>query len=303
MVAGPTASGKTGLALALAGALGGEIVNCDSLQCYRGLDIGSAKPTAAERGAIPHHLFDILEPTETLTAGEYARRARPVLAEIAGRGRVPIVVGGAGFYLTALIDGLVDAPGRDDAFRARAAAAEARRAGVLHRYLRRLDPAAGQKIAARDVKKVTRALEISRHARRPLTQVYDQPRVALEGFRVLKLALDPPRAELYAKINRRAEEMFEGGFLDEARTLLTQYPKDAKAFESHGYLEAVAVVRGEMALDAAIESTQIRTRHYAKRQWTWFRRDKEVLWLPGFGTDRTVVENALEHARRFLTVS
>lgn len=300
MVAGPTASGKSALALALARALGGEIVNCDSLQCYTGLDIGSAKPPAAERALVPHHLFDLLPPDQTLTAGEYARRGRPVLHAIAARGAVPVVVGGAGFYLQALIEGLVDAPGRDDAFRARAAAAEARRPGVLHRYLRRLDPAAALRIAARDVKKTTRALEVSRLTRRPLTSVYLQPRVALQGFRVLKLALDPPRAALYQNINARAEAMFAEGFLDEARALLALYPPDAKALESHGYREAVAVVRGEMPLAEAIASTQIRTRHYAKRQWTWFRRDPAFVWLTGFGNDRTVFEIALQHARAFL---
>jgi tRNA dimethylallyltransferase len=300
VAAGPTASGKSALALSLAQGLDGEIVNGDSLQCYIGLDIGSAKPTAAERALLPHHLFDIVPPDETLTAGEYARRARPVLREIAGRGKVPVVVGGAGFYLQALLEGLVDAPGRDEAFRARAARAEARRVGVLHRYLRRLDGRAAAKIAARDVKKVTRALEIQRHARQSLSEVYEKPRVALEGFRVLKFALDPPRAELYARINARAEAMFAGGFLEEARELLRRYPPDAKAFESHGYREAVAVVRGEMELAAAIESTQIRTRHYAKRQWTWFRRDASIVWLPGFGTERTVFEIAMQNARRFL---
>lgn len=300
VAAGPTASGKSALALDLALALDGEIVNCDSLQCYQGLDIGSAKPSTAERALVPHHLFDILRPDQTLTAGEYARRARPVLQEIAERGKVPIIVGGAGFYLQALIDGLVEAPGRDDAFRARAAQAESKRSGILHRYLRRLDPAAATKIAARDIKKITRALEIQRHTRQRLTEVYEKPRVALEGFKILKFALDPPRAELYARINARAEAMFAEGFLDEARTLLTQYPPHAKAFESHGYLEAVAVVRGQMDLPTAIESTQIRTRHYAKRQWTWFRRDPSIVWLRGFGNDRSVFEIALQQARHFL---
>ncbi len=195
-IAGPTGSGKSDLALALAERYRGEIVNCDSIQVYRGFDIGAAKlPEAARRG-IPHHLIDIVGPGELFTAGEYARRAREALGEISARGRLPILAGGTGFYLRALLDGLFAGPTRDQAVRDRLAARETRRAGSLHRLLRRFDPAAAARIHPNDTPKVMRAVEIRMLSRRPATEMFGNGRQALTGYRTLKLGLLPDREAL-----------------------------------------------------------------------------------------------------------
>lgn len=298
-VAGPTGSGKTALSLALAAQLDGEIVNFDSIQLYRGFDIGSAKPTPAERALAPHHLLDVLEPTEVSTAGGYASLARPILFDIGARGRVPILVGGTGFYLKAALEGLAPSPARDDSLRARLYGRERRRAGLLHRYLRRLDPATAARVHARDTNKLIRALEITLLSKSPASQWFaEQGRPALEGFRVLKIGLDPPRAELHQALRRRSQAMFDAGLLQEVRGLLKSgVPDTAKPFESLGYKEALQFLRGELTLEQAIEWTAIHTRQYAKRQWTWFRRDGETRWLSGFGHQSPVQEQALVIAR------
>jgi tRNA dimethylallyltransferase len=262
------------------------------------MDIGTAKPPLADRARVPHHLYDTLSPGQVFTAGEYAAAARPILDGIRRRQHLPIVCGGAGFYLRALIDGLVDAPPRDDSLRARLAA---RHPALLHRYLRRLDPAAARRIHANDTNKLIRAIEVCLLTRKTQTSVYEKPRPALHGFRVLKLGLDPPREALYERINARADQIFRAGLLDEVRTLLAQgYTRQAKAFESVGYKQALAHIAGEMSLDAAIAATKQKTRNYAKRQLTWFRRDGEIAWLSGFGTDETVIRPAIETVHRFL---
>lgn len=291
---GPTASGKSGLALALARRLGGEIVNCDSLQIYRGLDIGTAKTPPAERGGIPHHLFDLLEPQEIYNAGRYSTDARHTLREIGQRGRLAVVVGGTGFYLKALLDGLGEGPQRDDALRARLARREARRPGSLHRLLLRLDGATAAGIHAKDVQKTIRALEIRLLERRPASDVFAAGARPLEGHATLIIGLDPPRAELHSRIARRTREMYEAGLLEEVRALLVRgVPDTAKAFESIGYKQALACLRGELTPDSAVELTTIATRQYAKRQMTWFRRQKDVEWLHGFG-DEARIEAAAE---------
>lgn len=296
-VVGPTASGKSDLALHLAREFRGEIINCDSMQVYRWFDIGTATPSPAERGNIPHHLMDILAPYETLTAGEYARRARAVLEDIRGRGTTPIFVGGTGFYLRSLLEGLFPGPQRNEDMRARLAQrARTRPAGYLHRILRRLDADSAARIHANDTPKLIRAIEVRLQARRPMSALFreSQGHGRLEGYRAIKLGLDPPRRELYERINRRAELMFESGLLDEVRAILARgvSPK-AKPFESHGYMEALAVVEGRMSLPEAIASTQLRTRQYAKRQMTWFRKEKNLQWIRGFGDDRGAKEEAL----------
>jgi tRNA dimethylallyltransferase len=278
-------------------------VNCDSLQFYQGLDIGTAKLPVSARGAVPHHLLDFLRPDEVFTAGEYARRARPLLAEIAGRGRLPIVCGGSGFYLRALLDGLFDGPAGNPELRVRLARIEARRPGRLHRCLSRLDPVSAQRIAAADTNKLIRAVEVCVLERRALSEVQaERGRTALTGFASLILGLNPPREALYAKINARVEQMFAGGLLDEVRGLFAAgYDARTKAFEAVGYRQAARHLAGECELSAAIEDTQRRTRNYAKRQWTWFRRDPRVQWLSGFGTDPAVYCLASEHLRQFVT--
>jgi tRNA dimethylallyltransferase len=292
-VVGPTGSGKSALALSLAEQFGGEIVNCDSLQLYRGFDIGTAKTAPGERRGIPHHLFDVLTPQESYSAGEYAREARKIIADIAGRGRLPIIVGGTGFYLRALLEGLPVLPGRDERLRGRLLERERLRPGSLHRLLKRLEPRAAARIHARDVQKTMRALEV-----RLLTQQALPPRAeahALEGYSVIKLGLDPDRAALQQRLEARTGAMFQTGLINEVRGLLAQGATgDEKPFEALGYQQALLHLRGALRLDQAIESTIVETRQYAKRQRTWFRRDPEIRWLAGFGDDPEIIAQATQ---------
>jgi tRNA dimethylallyltransferase len=300
-VAGPTASGKSELALRISEVFDGEIVNCDSLQVYRSFDIGTAKLPAGERRGIPHHLIDILEPDEVFTAGEFARRARIVVKEIAARGRLPVLAGGTGFYLRALIDGLSPGPQRDQPLRERLAAREARRPGALHRLLRRFDGATAARIHPNDIPKTMRAVEICLLSRRPASEVLAQARDALTGFRVLKIGLFPPRAELYDRIELRTRRMFQQGLIEEVEGLLARdVSPQAKPFESLGYRQALAVVRGELSVDEAIADTALRTRQYAKRQMTWFRREPGLHMVNGFGDRQEDVEPVLAQVSREL---
>lgn len=293
IVCGPTASGKSHLALALAERFGGEIVNCDSLQVYRGLDVGTAKTPPAERGGIPHHLFDLLTPDEIYNAGQYAADARRIIAAVAARGRLPVLAGGTGFYLRALLRGLADGPVRDEALRERLAQRETRRSGSLHRILRRLDARTAARIHANDLQKTIRALEICLLARRPASKVFDAGSLPLEGYSVLQLGLNPPRPELHQRIAARTAAMFGQGLLEEVRGLLAEgVPPTAKAFESIGYKEALACLRGDLTPAAATELTTIATRQYAKRQMTWFRREAGIRWLDGFGDDLEILGRA-----------
>ena len=246
--------------------------------------------------------MDFLRPDETFTAGEFAHRARPLLEAISRRGRLAIVCGGSGFYLRALLDGLFDGPSADTALRLRLARVEARRPGQLHQCLTRLDPFSAGRIAAQDVNKVIRAVEVCLLEKRALSEVQaERGRNALSGFHSLILGLDPPREALYAKINSRVEQMFAGGLLEEVQRLMGQgYGAQSKAMEAVGYRQALGHLAGEWDLAMAIADTQQRTRNYAKRQWTWFRRDPRVQWLSGFGTDDTTRCLASGHLRNFL---
>ncbi len=299
-VIGPTGAGKSDLGIRISGEFAGEIVNCDSLQIYRYFDIGTAKVPESERRGIPHHLLDIADPGEVFTAGEYARIARPVLADITARGRLPVVAGGTGFYLRALFEGLFPGPERDERLRERLARREARRPGWLHRLLSRHDPAAAAKIHAADVQKLVRACEVLLLTRRPLTELFEE-RDRLEGYRILKLGLDPPREALYERLNERCVRMFEGGLIEEVRGILARgYPETIKPLESHGYRQALQLIKGELDLPHAISHAQRNTRRYAKRQWTWFRRDPDVVWIKGFGQDGPAQRQALDLVRDFL---
>jgi tRNA dimethylallyltransferase len=299
-VAGPTGSGKSALALAIAEAFGGEVVNCDSLQVYRYFDIGTAKLPLEDRRGIPHHLMDIANPDELFTAGEYARLARAAIADISGRGRLPVVAGGTGFYLRALLDGLFEGPVRDQTLRDRLAAREVRRPGSLHRLLRRFDPESATKIHANDVPKVTRALEVCLVTRRPVSQMYREGRDALRGYRTLKIGLSPDRDALYKSLDVRCAAMFERGLMEEVRRILAMgYPAASKPFESHGYKQALQLLSGELSPKEAVFYAQRNTRNYAKRQMTWFRKEAGMEWLKGFGD--VAEAEALERVRMFLS--
>jgi tRNA dimethylallyltransferase len=288
----------------LAEAFAGEIVNCDSLQVFRHFDIGTAKLPLAERRGVPHHLIDVADPDQLFTAGEYARLARRAIGEIAARGRLPLVAGGTGFYLRALVDGLFQGPERDQALRERLAAREARRAGSLHRLLTRLDPETASRIHPHDVLKVTRALEVTLLARRPASELFRQGRDGLTGYRTLKLGLLPDREALYRRLDARAERMFAGGLLEEVECILKLgFPPTAKPFESHGYRQALQLLRGELNLGEAVLHAQRNTRQYAKRQITWFRKEPDLVWLRGFGDDAAIQKEAVERVGELLAAS
>ena len=301
-ILGATGSGKSALALEVAQAFDGEIVNCDSLQVYRHFDIGTAKLPVAERRGIPHHLIDIVEPDEVFTAGDYARRARATLEEISARGHLPVVCGGTGFYLRALLAGLFEGPPRDAALRERLAAREQRRPGSLHRLLTRLDATAANRIHAHDVPKTMRALEVCLLARRPVTELFLAGRNALQGYRSIKLALSPEREQLYRQLDTRCRSMFEGGLIEEVRQILALgFSPAVKPFESHGYKQALQFLHEELTREQALELAQRNTRRYAKRQMTWFRREPAVEWMEGFGEAPDIRERVLARIGRFLT--
>jgi tRNA dimethylallyltransferase len=301
-VAGPTGSGKSDLALLIAEQFDGEIVNCDSLQVYRHFDIGTAKLALAERRGIPHHLIDILNPDQLFTAGEYARLAGAAIAEISARGRLPVLAGGTGFYLRALLEGLFEGPVRDQPLRDRLSAREAGRPGSLHRLLRKFDSAAARKIHANDIPKVTRALEICLLTRQPASRLFERGRDALRGYRTLKLGLLPDREALNPRLDARCAWMFEHGLVEEVRGILALgFPPACKPFESHGYKQAMQLIQGELGPRDAVFYAQRNTRHYAKRQITWFRRERDLEWLKGFGDATDIRQAALRRVAEFLS--
>jgi tRNA dimethylallyltransferase len=292
---GPTASGKTALSLDLAERRHGEVVSCDSVAVYREFEIGTAKPSSAERVRVPHHLIDIAGPEETVTAGDYSRLARVAVRGITGHGHLPIVVGGSGLYLRAFLLGLFPGPPRSEELRARLRErATERGADYLHRLLRRLDPAAAQTIHANDIPKVVRALEVSISARAPMTGLWQQGRDPLTGFTILRIGLNPDRDALYQRINQRARAMFSSGLLEETRGLLERHGPTPWPMNSLGYKQALQHLRGEMGLEQAIAAAQQGHRNYAKRQLTWFRREPDVQWIAGFGSDPAVQKQVFD---------
>jgi len=292
---GPTASGKTALSLELAKRFDGEIVSCDSVAMYRDFEIGTAKPSAEERARVPHHCIDTVSPERDYSAGDYQRDGRAAIADISARGRLPIVTGGTGLYLRALLDGLFDGPQRSESLRARL-----RRSGMRHnsgwllRVLERLDPAAAGRIHANDTPKLIRAIEVSLEARQPITEAWRAGAEPLTGYRILRIGLAPERAALYMRIDARAAAMFERGLVAETAGLMAQYGEERRIFDTLGYRQARQLLAGELNEAQAIEAAQRGHRNYAKRQFTWFRREPEVLWLAGFGNDTAIQQMASE---------
>lgn len=286
VILGPTGSGKTALSLYAAERWRGEVVSCDSVAVYRELEIGTAKPRIEDRRRVPHHLVDIAAPTEVFTAGDYSRLARKAIAEISARAHLPIVVGGTGLYLRALLEGLFAGPPRSEELRARLRERAAERGPqYLHRMLQRLDAKAAVAVHANDVAKVVRALEVSLSARRPMTDLWSQGRDPLRGYRIVRLGLNPDRDALYQRINARAQEMFACGLIEETRDLRQRYGNSARPLDSLGYKQATQFLAGELSLADAVATAQQAHRNYAKRQITWFRREPGVHWIAGFGSD------------------
>jgi tRNA dimethylallyltransferase len=297
VILGPTGSGKTALSLKVAEQFAGEIVSCDSVAVYRHLEIGTAKPSLEQRRRVRHHLIDVASPVEEFTAGDYSRLARKALAEIRDRGCLPIVVGGTGLYLRALIDGLFEGPARSEQLRIRLRRrADQRTIEHLHRILSRLDPEAAARIHPNDTPKLIRAIEVCLLAGERLTVMWDRGRDPLTGYRILRIGLDPDRNALYARINARCEAMFEAGLIEESRQLLKAYQSPdafvesdarpvARPLGSLGYKQAIQHLRGEINAQLALLSAQQAHRNYAKRQLTWFRREPDVRWFPSVGDD------------------
>jgi len=297
VIAGPTGTGKSDLALRIAETVGGEIVNCDSVQIYRGFDVGSAKPSAEVRARLPHHLFDIIDADVDFNAADYARLAGEACREIASRGKRPILAGGTFFYLRALLHGLPEMPGRDADLRARIRRLAGRPRGNvwLHRWLSKVDPQSGGRIAPADRHRVERALEVWLLSGRPISEWERPTSGTAEEMAATKIGLTLERSRLVERIERRVDSMYAAGLVDETRGLLAKYPRTVRPFGAIGYAEAVAVVLGEMSVDTAIAETKRRTRAYAKRQMTWLRSERNVQWI-----DIATVDDTFAAAMRLL---
>ncbi|WP_244238211.1 tRNA (adenosine(37)-N6)-dimethylallyltransferase MiaA [Corallococcus terminator] len=280
VIAGPTASGKTALAIAWAREVGGEIVSADSQQVYRAFDIGTAKPSPDELSAVPHHLVSDVDPLEAFSAAEYQRRADAAIADIASRGRPVFIVGGTGLYLRVLLHGVVDAPGALPSLRAEleAVATEQGREAV-HRRLAEVDPETAAKLPPQDLVRVVRALEIHAQTGIPASEFRRAHAFAPDRYPFRLFVLNPPREALYAAINTRTEALFAQGLVEETRSLLERGYSDAAPMRSVGYVQARAVVEGRMTREEAVLDTAQETRRYAKRQLTWFRREPGAVFL------------------------
>jgi tRNA dimethylallyltransferase len=288
VILGPTGSGKTPLSIALGQQFDGEIVSCDSVAVYRGLEIGAAKPSAEQRKQIPHHLLDVVAPDAFYTAGDYSRDGRAAIAAIASRGKLPLVTGGTGLYLRALLQGLIPGPQRSAALRERLLRkAETGGPARLHRILKRLDPASAARIHPNDLAKVIRAIEVTLSASRPMSEAWKEHHEPLIGYRVLRLGLNPPRQPLYERINARARAMFAEGLIEETQDLIARYGHPP-ALASLGYRQAAQYLASGLTLEQAVAEASQGHRNYAKRQLTWFRREPEVSWLNGFGDDLSI---------------
>src|ERR1700726_2576798 len=296
VVVGPTASGKSALAVALAKALQAEIIACDSTQLYHGVNIGTAKPMAEEREGVVHHLIDVLDASEAASAGGYRDLALAVLGDLRKRVRLPILTVGTGLYMRALLEGLADLPLRSEEVRERLRASSRKHGALhLHRVLQRMDAEAAGKIAPTDEQKLIRAIEVCILTRKPISEVHRAGRKPLEGWRTLKIGLMPSREMLFGRIDARTKAMIESGWLAEVRGLLTAgIAENAKIFDFIGYREMLAVAHGDLTMENARAAIQLATRHYAKRQMTWFRKDKSIQWFAGPGDDSEVQREICE---------
>jgi tRNA dimethylallyltransferase len=299
-IVGPTASGKSELGIKLALALNGEIINLDSVQVYRGIQIATAKVPTEERRGVPHHLIDIVEPTDNFTAGEYARSAAEIIRDIESRGSVAILVGGTGFYLRSLVNPLFEGPKTDLSLRARLLGKRDKHgAEHLHRLLQRVDPRAASKVSPRDWSRTMRAIEVFFQTGRQLSEAQSNlPPPPELAARVRVIALSPPRDALYSKINKRAELMFERGLVEEVESLIgSGVPANAKAFQAHGYRRVVEYLQGRRTREDALNQMKLDTRHYAKRQLSWWRAWPGVKWIQGFGDTEEAFDEAIEYLK------
>jgi tRNA dimethylallyltransferase len=292
VLCGPTAAGKTAAAMELACRLPLEVVSADSRQVYRRMDVGTAKPSREERDRVPHHLLDVVWPDEDFDAAAYASQAAAAIAAIDRRGCLPLVVGGTGLYLRALTGGLVDLPRPDPRLRERLQQqAEVEGNAVLHRQLADVDPVSARALHGNDRVRLIRALEVFLQTGRPLSVWRGEHGFRSQRYRVLKIALAPPRAELYRRIDERAAAMFSGGLVEEAAALLAAgYAPELKALQTIGYREAVQLLRGATSPAAALAAVQQTTRRYAKRQLTWFRADPEIIWVDSLSNFDNIIQ-------------
>jgi tRNA dimethylallyltransferase len=304
-VVGPTASGKSDLGIALAERFDGEIVNCDSVQVYRGLYVATAKVPVEDRRGVPHHLIDVVEPTINFTAVDWAEEAKRIIADVEARGKRAILVGGTGFYLRALTTRFFDSPEIDEGIRPRLQRImEKRGAEYLHRMLARVDPKLAAKFSPKDWSRVTRGLEVYFSSGKPLSEWQDlSPEEPTEfAGRLHYFVLEPPREELYERINLRVDAMVERGLLGEIQSLIASgVPPTAKAFNAHGYKRFVEFLTGKRTLESAIVQMKLDTRHYAKRQWTWWRAQSNTHWLGGFGFEERVIVEACRIVERLIS--
>ncbi len=280
VVCGPTASGKTGFSLQLAQHFPLEIISADSRQVYRRMDIGTAKATAEERALVPHHMIDLIDPDQEFSVAQFVDLARPLVEEIHQRGNIPCIVGGTGLYIRALLGGLADTPTGDQSLRDKLHQREEEDgAGTLHADLQQIDPQAAERIHPRNVVRIVRALEVYHVSGRTLTELQQQHRFADQPYRVLKFAPAQERAELYRRIDLRAQQMLDAGLVDETRAIIKSYSAELKALRTLGYREVVRFLESHGEKERMLEEIRTATRQYAKRQLTWFRNESEIIWV------------------------
>jgi len=295
-IVGPTAVGKSSLAVDLAHKFSGEIISCDSRQIYRSFDIGTDKPPVSIRQAIPHHLIDVVGPEETFSAADFARLALEKINEIIDRGNLPLVVGGTGLYHRALVEGLFPGPGRDENLRARLKE-EAENNGLesLYNKLRLIDPSYAEKISPTDSIRIIRALEIFYLTGLPISEHFSRTASPLrdKGFIIFQIGLKLDRKLLYQRIDERVRRMFAEGLIEETKQLLASgLSEQATPFKGIGYSQVLRYLKGEITLEEAVSLTQIETRHYAKRQLTWFKKTQGIIWFEA--DDRENIENQVK---------